>query len=800
LISLRKIVTLLLLLVSCANLHADWPCRPDSCVTISTDAGNQWNIHLLSDGHNGAIMVWQDRRDGINDKLYVQRMSSSGNALWTPGGIQLATSAGLQYYPEIISDDAGGAFIVWQDNRSGLDYDIYVQRISPDGIPLWLLNGAVVCNAPGHQYNPQIISDGQGGVLITWQDKRSGDFDVYAQRLGAAGLPLWSANGEYVCSQPGDQVEPKLVSDKLHGAIVAWTDYRSGTGYSDVYAQHMTAAGGRAWAVDGVPLCIATNTQWNVQLSSDGSGGGIASWQDRRSGLYDNIYAQRIDVSGHTKWTEDGVQLAPISGLQYYPHMAADGSGGAVVTWQDNRRGSDYDIYAQRVGALGQIMWAAAGQPVCAAKGHQYNPQIACQNSTAIITWQDKRSGEFDIYAQRLNSDGSPAWKADGAIIAMPPHDQMMPELCSDSVDGAIIAWPDYQRGDGTTDLFCHRIGANGRLAGGCFRSFRQSGFALKAAKFRNKFTGFISMKPNEGNVRDSIFARGYFPNGILNGVERLDSARRYGWQRFTSPFYLMHSLPQNGTARPFDRLFERFFVGLMRNPSVKRYNNSLAGELTTLKLNIAASDAGITETQFGDIVFVDTSDPGNPLNNKSLRQVAETVDSLLTLWRFYPRTNYVKVNSWLSQINGAFAADFDTVSTSPMRLTTTSSLLSIPYLVPGSAPGGNLPQTVVPRPVADGSPSQFRLLQNYPNPFNPITTIEFELSEPAVVTLKVFNVLGQQVAVLIDQTPMDEGPQLSDFDASNLSSGVYFYQLLAERLSGNGLLYAKVRKMVYLK
>jgi len=767
---------------------------------ISTDAGNQWNVHLVSDGHNGAIMVWQDRRDGTNDKLYVQRVSSSGNLLWKLGGIQLATSAGLQYYPQIISDDAGGAFIVWQDNRFGLDYDIFAQRISPDGISLWVPNGALVCNALGHQYSPQIIPDGQGGVLVVWQDKRSGDFDIYAQRLGGTGLPMWSVNGEYVCSQPGDQVEPKIVSDRLHGAIVAWTDYRAGTGYSDIYAQRMTAAGQRAWPVDGAPVCMATNTQWNVQLISDGSGGGIVSWQDRRSGLYDNIYAQRIDVTGHTKWVEDGIQLAASSGLQYYPQMVGDGSGGAVVAWQDNRRGSDYDIYSQRIGSLGQLMWSRTGQPICTAKGHQYNPQIACQNSAAVITWQDKRSGEFDIYAQCLNPDGSPRWKADGATIAVPPHDQMLPQICSDSVEGAIIAWPDFQRGDGTTDLFCHRIGANGKLAGGCFRSIGQSGYAQKAAKFRNKFTGFISMKPNEGNVRDSIFGRGYFPNGFLNGVERLDSAHRYGWQRFTSSFYLMHSLPQNGTARPFDRLLERFFVGLMRNPSVRRYNNMVAGELTSLKLNIAASDAGITESEFGDIVFVDTSDRGNPLNNKSLRQVAATVDTLLTLWRFYPRTNYVKVGYWLNQINNAFAASLDTVSTIPLKLTTTSSLFSIPYLIPGASPATNLPQVLVPQNVGETGPSQFKLLQNYPNPFNPMTTIEFELSEPAIVTLKVFNVLGQQTAVLIDQSPMDEGPQLVDFDASNLSSGVYFYQLLAERLSGNGLLYSKVRKMIFLK
>jgi len=71
----------------------------------------------------------------------------------------------------------------------------------------------------------------------------------------------------------------------------------------------------------------------------------------------------------------------------------------------------------------------------------------AVSSSTLAIS-PTSPTGEFDIYAQCLNPDGSPRWKADGATIAVPPHDQMLPQICSDSVEGAIIAWPDFQRGD----------------------------------------------------------------------------------------------------------------------------------------------------------------------------------------------------------------------------------------------------------------------------------------------------------------------------------------------------------------
>jgi len=78
----------------------------------------------------------------------------------------------------------------------------------------------------------------------------------------------------------------------------------------------------------------------------------------------------------------------------------------------------------------------------------------------------------------------------------------------------------------------------------------------------------------------------------------------------------------------------------------------------------------------------------------------------------------------------------------------------------------------------AEGFPHNLTLLQNYPNPFNPSTAISFQLSAISEVTLKVYNVLGQEVATLLNTETMNEGEHEIQFDASGLTSGVYFYKL----------------------
>ena len=93
--------------------------------------------------------------------------------------------------------------------------------------------------------------------------------------------------------------------------------------------------------------------------------------------------------------------------------------------------------------------------------------------------------------------------------------------------------------------------------------------------------------------------------------------------------------------------------------------------------------------------------------------------------------------------------------------------------------------------------PKTFSLEQNYPNPFNPSTKISFNLASDSKVTMKIFNVLGQEVVTLVDGN-LAAGEHEINFNASSLNSGVYLYQINAE--GSNGQRFSSVKKMILSK
>ena len=109
-------------------------------------------------------------------------------------------------------------------------------------------------------------------------------------------------------------------------------------------------------------------------------------------------------------------------------------------------------------------------------------------------------------------------------------------------------------------------------------------------------------------------------------------------------------------------------------------------------------------------------------------------------------------------------------------------------------------------KPIPEMIPERFMLYQNYPNPFNPSTIIEFYLPEASLVTLKVYNTLGQEVATLLDRQEMDYGTQEAELSSftTNLSSGVYYYRIVAETITDEdnpvGQKFVSVKKMLMIK
>jgi hypothetical protein len=87
---------------------------------------------------------------------------------------------------------------------------------------------------------------------------------------------------------------------------------------------------------------------------------------------------------------------------------------------------------------------------------------------------------------------------------------------------------------------------------------------------------------------------------------------------------------------------------------------------------------------------------------------------------------------------------------------------------------------------------TDYYLKQNYPNPFNPITNIEFSIPKSEFVTLKVYNILGEDVATLVSEK-LSVGTYQYEWNASNLTSGIYFYRLVVDD-------FVEVKKMVLMK
>jgi len=235
------------------------------------------------------------------------------------------------------------------------------------------------------------------------------------------------------------------------------------------------------WVTGGIPVCVAPNTQDGAGVVSDGAGGALVFWVDPRSGGKD-VYAQRLTPGGqvYPGWPLNGVFLSGEAG-GYPPLGIPDGSGGAILVWEDTRaiQANLHDIYAQRITGAGVIAagWPADGLPVCALPGDQTAPQLIPDGEGgAIIVWDDGREDPRnfffidDIYALRVTGDGAiaPGWQENGTLICSAPDAQFNPTLVSDEAGGAIINWFDFRDGlDERSLIYAQRIDGSGSLAPG---------------------------------------------------------------------------------------------------------------------------------------------------------------------------------------------------------------------------------------------------------------------------------------------------------------------------------------------
>ena len=335
------------------------------------------------------------------------------------------------------------------------------------------------------------------------------------------------------------------------------------------------------------------------------------------------------------------------------------------------------------------------------------------------------------------------------------------------------------------------------------FRTLKvQTALSDKPIKLKKRKDGTYPL-PNIATVRDTIIKR---IGKLVVGKEQLnkDSAKIYGWLGGKKGadvgkfFKALHS----GACYPLDSNRSgkkvKAFVKAVKFDRNK-YNNPLAAELTVLKMNIIASKDSIFPFNFGNL---ELNLPSSPFNGMQLKTLADTLDFAMTYWRKLPMltdtTQAREIKNLLQSINETFYDTLnevgDIVSYNPLKLKGMKLLSEVAFLRRSAKHNVEWNWN---QQSSEEIPQENQLMQNYPNPFNPKTIIGYQLSAPSVVTMKIYNILGRELATLLNNEQMDEGQNEIVFDASALASGVYFYRLSVANESGN---FALTKKLMLMK
>lgn len=410
----------------------------NDAVVYTRDGGSSWSAGVTPTNVDlaGVDMTDADTAIAVGENGTILK-TSDGGATWTqkpgaPSGSDLlAVSAPgngtAQYYPRLVDDGAGGVVVVWWGQDLGAE-ELFAQRVDASGAKLWSSPTQITdLDEDTFSVSFRVMPRGGGGAIVTWFEDLSGTDDiVYAQALDLDGEPV-QAQPSIVTDYPSPKLVFDAAPDGSGGCLLAWSEERVAN--YELFAMRLDSDANPLWTEYGelVSADGAASNQWDPQIVADGVGGGYFVWSENRDPSSDyDLFAQRLDGSGNTRWAQDLV-ITDAPGEQRYPRVAQDGLGGFVLSWDEE--GPDRAKRAQAVAPDGVLRWPH--EPAL-REGAEIDDGVMITVSDGqgglLAVWDQRDLGtsdQNDVHAQNMDRHGYKGLAA-AAISAVEdvPQDQ----------------------------------------------------------------------------------------------------------------------------------------------------------------------------------------------------------------------------------------------------------------------------------------------------------------------------------------------------------------------------------------
>ncbi len=355
----------------------------------------------------------------------------------TSNGTTLETAPVSNYFVLPVSN---GKLFLW-DYDGGSDYDIKARLIGDDGNTLW---EQVVSNAGGDQKHPHACETSDGKIIVVWDDKRNAgaEDDIYAKKFNSSGGIEWETR---VTTNSASQSKPKVCPDAKGGAFIIWKDLRDGPAV--LYAQYLLSSGGLKWNDSSVAEFDDSCDHKIIAGGSDKAWVCFKMVGRTKAGEIKRVRAQEIYSHEGTMEGTFG-ELIVRDGVNFDAAKIGDY---IVLCWEDND-----NIYEQSFAANGAAQWGS-DVTICDETDFQRFPKMVVDgDGNSYVCWVDNRSGNVDIYIQKVNGSGATQWDEDGKVATDASgfqgyyvYSSGSPEVSSSPMaykDGKIyIAWNDFR-------------------------------------------------------------------------------------------------------------------------------------------------------------------------------------------------------------------------------------------------------------------------------------------------------------------------------------------------------------------
>ncbi len=665
---------------------------------------------------------------------------------------------------------------------------VFVFSISYTIFPQWSSDpntNLMVCDTTGEQALSKIASTSDGGCYISWFDSRSGSYAVYLQKLDLSGNKLWGENGLLVSNNPQSSslVDYDLMADANDNAVVVFTDTRN-SGNLNVFAYMISPTGNFVWGSNGVSLSTTSDFQANPKVTETVDGNFVVAWIVATSPT--KVALQKISPAGAKLWGPDPVLIQ--SGSEGYnnPDVVQTDSNGVIVV-HTATTGSfpaqTVKIRANKISVDGNLLWGTGGiniQNLGTIAAFSVPKVYSDNNNGAIVAWHDDRdmNNLQSAFVQHISSTGSLYFPTDGAEVSLAPsRHKFNPVAAFDNSTGNMfVFWRETEPNQNQNGIYGQKLSSDGsRLWTDNAKVFKDLSVPLTSS--------ISSLSTQLGSDRVYVFYLEGNGSGINQKVE--------------------------GFATDFDGnfLWTGNFVTLSNPNSEKLQMVSIVDVYSNCKMSWGDRRSGNQGIYAQDIN--PNGELGNPVVPVELVSfsASQQNNSVILNWVTASEINnsgfeiekreMSKVKSQTWQKIGFVQGNGTVTQTSIYSFNDTEIEQGTYYYrlkqidFDGSFEYSNVIE------VSTLQPEEFSLNQNYPNPFNPVTSIEYTVpsnvkSETANVTLKVYDVLGNEVATLVNENK-SAGIYEVEFNASKLTSGTYFYKLTFDKLYS-------VKKMILIK